>query len=124
MTRDSESGYPLNRKPVVLNGEPGRLPRRGPLQTPHHPANEEQLALVIYESEILLGCLRDVSDGTGGFDPQIQAAVSLPLLKKLHDNLVFLVVLMDLQRLYSEHPNPVSQSMNSRYSVAGMDLTV
>jgi hypothetical protein len=102
MWKDFDNGVPLNCQPVVLNGEPGRVPRRGPLQIPHNPRNNEQVCLVIEETEILLACLRDIADGTGGFDQQNRAAVSLPLLRKLHDNLVFLVVMLDLQSLLSE----------------------
>lgn len=82
--------------PLIKDGTSNRPPRRGPLFIHQSEFSERDIWVILEECKRLVLFLTDtISSAKGSGGRALQ--VGIPLLGRLHENLIFLVVLRELR---------------------------
>jgi hypothetical protein len=83
-------------RPLVKNGKSNRLPRRGPLVLRRSLSDSEQINVLLEEGRRLILFLSEIAPSSIGASHQA-ASIALPLLERLHEILLFLMVMRELE---------------------------
>ena len=76
-------------EPIIVNGNPTILPLRGPLGLPTNASAKSHIGKLLQENDMLLSAVEDVINGYVNLSPHDPADQVLHLIKRLHQNLIF-----------------------------------